>query len=321
VRLYLLGKYKLKLLIIISFAFFSMLIAEEVAVETQPVNYDMQLIKFYLQKNEFSTVIDYIENLREDNYITDSLNYYQALSYQGLNQWNESIDIFSELIKNSLDNSLIELIIPDFKLCIDNIDTSDQIEKISDILNDIRNDDFRLEMLFILAAIYEDTHFFEEANDVYKTILAETNIKEQFNVDLKIAANHILLKEYTEALEILDPIITVQDSVLNKDALFYSYIANLSLNNIDVAKLQLITLYTDFPEHTARGEIVESLADIFFLEKQYIMSWFLLNELKLISDPSKNFHIDKKIDQIRALIGSEELIQDQFQLLTPKFNR
>jgi len=41
-----------------------MLIAEEVAVETQPVNYDMQLIKFYLQKNEFSTVIDYIENLR-----------------------------------------------------------------------------------------------------------------------------------------------------------------------------------------------------------------------------------------------------------------
>jgi len=220
-----------------------------------------------------------------------------------------------------LDNSLIELIIPDFKLCIDNIDTSDQIEKISDILNDIRNDDFRLEMLFILAAIYEDTHFFEEANDVYKTILAETNIKEQFNVDLKIAANHILLKEYTEALEILDPIITVQDSVLNKDALFYSYIANLSLNNIDVAKLQLITLYTDFPEHTARGEIVESLADIFFLEKQYIMSWFLLNELKLISDPSKNFHIDKKIDQIRALIGSEELIQDQFQLLTPKFNR
>jgi len=319
VQLYLSEKIKFKIFILIIITFFSTLFAEDPAVETRPINYDAQLIKFYLQKNEFETVVNYIENLRKDNYITDSLNYFQALSYKGLKNWDGTINIFSDLIMRSLDNDLIEQIIPDFKLCINNIDTSARIEKISDILNDLHNEHLRSDLLFILAHIYEDAHFFEEANDVYKTILGETNIKEQFNVDLKIAANHLLLKQYKEALIILDPIISLQDSVLNSDALFYSYIANFSLNNIEIAKLHLTSLYKDYPEHPRRGEILESLAEIFFLEDQFIMSWYLLNELKKISNDSQNFLLDIKIERIKEMINSDELLQDQFQFFIPRF--
>ena len=124
-------------------------------------------------------MINYIYELDKVNYITDSLKYYLGESYLGLEYWQPAADIFSDLLKHSIDIDLGELLLPDFRHAISNLTVAEQIEQISGILNEQYTFYHRISLLFMLAEIYEEARFFAEANDVYLTILSEVNIKEQ----------------------------------------------------------------------------------------------------------------------------------------------
>jgi hypothetical protein len=288
-------------------------------ISEQRDNYDLQLIRFYLEKNEYETVVNYIEYLEQENYVSDSLKYYQALSYKGLRNWEKTSELFSLLIIHSPNEALKDLSLSQLEDCLSRLEIINRIEIISEIINELKDDDYRINLLFLLAEIYEEAHLFEEANDVYNTILSETEAQEKFQLDLKIAANYIFLKDYNSALTILDPIISLQDSLLNENALFLCYIANYTLNRVDTARNCLIQLYLHYPHHKNRNEIINSLAEILFQEKHYLISWYLYHDLRRISNPSQAYNIDLQIRKIKKLISTESELPDQFKYLSPDF--
>jgi hypothetical protein len=287
--------------------------AQEIDEPASELDYNLQVVKFYFEKQEYETVLNYIDDLNKESYVTDSLKYYQALSYDGLGRGIEASDVYSNLLIHSFDKDLNRRILTHLELSLQDLPVSFRIDKISQILNELRTDDQRTDLLFMLAEIYEEAHFFEEANDVYRTILSEVDAIEQFTLDFKIAANFIFLKDYESALNILEPIVSLQDSVLNKDALFLSFLANHSLNRFNEARLDLIELYQNYPEHNKRFEILSALADIYFQDRSYIASWFILEELMTISDASQLYLIEKKIVKIKELISEEGDLPPQFQ--------
>ncbi|MFC1887591.1 tetratricopeptide repeat protein [Candidatus Cloacimonadota bacterium] len=293
--------------------------AENTSQSSAGVDYNLQVVKFYFQKQEFDTVLNYITDLEKDTYIPDSLKYFQAMSFSGLKFWEEAVATYSDLLVHSVDLNLCSSVITEFDIVQQNLNISDRIDVISNILNELRTDDLRTRLLFILADVYEEAHFFEEANDVYRTILNESKVKDGFAVDLRIAANYIFLKDYLSALEILEPIISLQDSTLNSDALFLSFNANNSLSRKEEARSNLIALYLNYPEHSKRFEIMNSLAEIYFQEKQYLICWYILEELMLISNDSQLFGIENKIDELRILLSSEEDLPRQFDNMELNF--
>ena len=136
---------------------------------------------------------------------------------------------------------------------------------------------------------------------------------------MKIATNHIFLKEYNESLQILEPIIALQDSVINENALFYSYIANYSLQQFKAAKSSLLTLYLHYLEHPNRHEIMKGLAELYEIEHQYLLSWYLLNELYYLSNDAQKFNIHRDISRIKKMLVQDTLSIDQFKDFKPVF--
>jgi len=281
---------------------------------SHPEDYDLQVVKFYFQKGEYVTVVNYITELQEESYISDSLNYYNALAYRGLGEDQEALNILSDLIIHSINHDLTDKIVNELKPVLNFQTPSDKIDTISNLISELQHDHNLSDLLFIMADIYEEVHLFEEANDVYRTILTETNVKAQLQIDLLIATNHINLKEYEEALMILEPISSLQDSLLNKDALYYSYNAYLGLGENGSALEDLVELYDNYPNHPRRFEIIQALADIHFQEGNYIVSWYLLEQLKEISDPTQEFNLEREIKQLRDKLSNEEDLEDQFRL-------
>ena len=173
--------------------------------------------------------------------------------------------------------------------------------------------------MFIIAEIYEKNQLFGEANDVYRTILRETAYEDSITLELKIATNHIFLKEYNESLQILKPIIALQDYVINENALFYHYIANYSLQQFKAAKTSILTLYLHYPEHSNRHEIIKGLAELYEIEHQYLRSWYLLNELYYLSNDAQKFNINRDISRIKKMLVQDTLSIDQFKDFKPVF--
>ncbi len=299
---------------------FSAGLGAQTVYQTVPeTDYDLQVVKFYFQKQEFNTVIDYIFELEKNSYISDSLTYYLGMSFLGIKDWETASDFFASLLTHSIDYELTGNLLPDFKTALSNLSVALQIEKITGVLNQLYSDQNRIPLLFMLAGIYEEARLFEEANDVYRTILNEVRAKDGFTVDLKIAANYIFLKEYQNALDLLKPIISLQDSLLNKDALFLDFIANSELENLEAAQADLIGLYLIYPDHSKRFEIIEALSDLFMQKKQYLLSWYLLEDLKKISDPAQLYQIENKISSIKGSLAVEKDIPAQFDNLVPLF--
>ena len=108
---------------------------------------------------------------------------------------------------------------------------------------------------------------------------------------------------------------------MNRDALFLSYAANFSLNKTASAKADLIELYSIYPEHPSRFEIIQALSDIFLQEKQYITSWFLLEELKSLCDPAQLFAVESKIKELKQMIALEPDLPAQFDKIKPTFRK
>ena len=296
------------------------LVAETSTHLDENVDYDFQLIKFYLNKEEYNLIIDHINSIEKETFITDSLKYFRAKAYVGLENWEEASTLFSNILKTSKNEKLSLTVIEELKEVLDHFDAMISIEKISNTLDDMKNDNLRPELLFILAEIYEENQLFSEANDVYKTILKETDFKNKAILNLKMVTNYIFLKEFENAIKTLKPIIALNDSLLNEDALFFNYIANHSLNKFKKAKESLLKLYIDYPNHRNKAEIIHGLAELYVLEQQYLISWYLLNELYEISSQAQKIAIYEEIKIIKELIVHDSLTVDQFKNFKPVFD-
>jgi len=284
------------------------------------MDYDFELVKFYLEKEEYQIALNKTDQMISDDFHNDLLHYFRGEANLGLKNWEAAADDFSKVFQNSTDEELLLATLTKFKSTLNQLNAFISIEKISSVLNEVENEQIRTALLFQLADIYENNQLFDEANDVYKLILKDSiQIDNTVDLKLKIVANDIFLKNYQEAIDYLKPILAQQDSTYDKKALFFNYIAQYSMNNYQEAKTSLLKLFLDYPEHLNRFEIIRGLADLYFLERQYLMSWYFLNLLYQISESHQKFDIYNDIEELKQLIAKDSLTIDQFKYLQPVF--
>ena len=281
------------------------------------VDYYYELIKFYILEEEFDLALTYLDSISSN--MTDSLYYFKGLSYKGKEDWENAALNFGASIKCHRHKEIMDAATNQLKATLKNLPPMLAIEKLSRFINDLKQNDLLSHFLFIMAWVYEENQLFGEANDVYQTIIRETDYEDKTKLKLKIATNYIFLKEFEKAKTILLPIIALNDSIYNQDALFYNYIANFSLEDFASARTDLLRLYLEYPDHPNKTEILQGLAQVFEKERQYILSWFMLTELQQNSNEIQKIVIQQEIERLKDLIASEEIKVDQFEYFQLNF--
>jgi tetratricopeptide (TPR) repeat protein len=281
------------------------------------VDYFYELIKFYLNEGEYDLALTYLDSTMTNP--TDSLYFFKGEALKGKKNWETAAENYAQSIVNYRHQGILDASEKELKNVLLNIPAMESISLLSNYMNGVYRDEVLTSFLFILAEIYEENQLYEEANDVYQTILIDTNYREKVPVKLRIATNQIFLKNFQDAIITLKPVISLNDSIYNEDALFFSYVANFSLENFQEAKNALLRLYQEYPDHSKKIEILTGLAELFEKENQHVMSWFFYQELKKLSSDAQKFIVQKEIDKIKQRIGNEQIITDQFKYLKPEF--
>ncbi len=278
-------------------------------------DYHTELIKFYINEQEYNLALSYLDSIFA--HPNDSLYFLKGLALKGRKEWMDSADNFAFAMKTSRSELLLQKSKNEFQQSLYKMPAMDAISLLSTHLSSIEEDDLLVEFLVIMADIYEENQLFDEANDIYATILKETNYPERIPVQMKIATNQLFLEQYEDAINTLSPIVALNDSIYNAEALFFYYLANYSADRRQVAKNALLKLYRNYPQHPKRSEVLSGLADVFEKEGQLIMSWYFLNEFQKISSKAQKFLIQKEIDQVKEKIATQKFIEDQFKYFTP----
>ena len=281
------------------------------------VKYNIKLIKFYIEKNEYDNALEYIDKTLEESIDKDSLFYFKGLIYQEYEDWQQASEFYAQAILHTSEEQIIDERLAIFENAIFQVSPLTAFDIVSTSVSEAINPQKHIGFLYILAKLYENNQLYGEANDVYRTILQETKDSESWNLKIKITTNKIFQKEYEEALDILEPLITIDDSLYNEKLLFLNYIANISIERYEDAKTSLLRLYLNFPENHNRKDIIAGLADVFEHQEQYLMSWFMLNELFKISDEVQRFKLTNDINRIKKNICETNTIEDQFKYFRP----
>ncbi len=284
------------------------------------VSYDYELIKFYILKQEYDLALSRIIEIQNKKTDTDSLHYFKGLAYKGKSKWELATDEFANILIYSSDRNLIKTVINEFAGTLNKMDAFITIEKISQTLEEVNTPSTRIRLLLMIAEIYEDNQLYSEANDVYRTVINE-NIDSTADIELKlkIIANDLFLKNFEQALNGLNPVLALNDSIYNQTALFFNYIAHHSLNNFYQAKTSLLILYNVYPNHIKRREIIKGLASLYKEEKKYLLSWYLYTELIKISDEKQLHAIQFDIKELKQLIVTDSDYINPFENIIPVF--
>ena len=298
-----------------------LLLSQQQPVNTQlsiDLDYLYELIKFYLSENEFDLALTYLDSSM--THPTDSLYYFKGEALKGKKDWRGAADNFAQSIFMHRNQGIMKAAKKELKDVLLQIPAVKSISLLSNYMTGIKKDEVLTPFLFVLAEIYEENQLFEEANNVYQTILKETDYREKVPVELRIATNLIFLKNFQQAIVTLKPVISLNDSIYNEDALFFYYVANYSSENYTTAKEALLRLYQEYPDHPKKIEILKGLAELFEKENQLLMSWYFYQELKSISSEAQKFIVQKEIDRLKLRIGSEKFITDQFKYFKSEFD-
>lgn len=290
----------------------------------QEQDYNHQLIKFYLDKGEYDLALNHLEMIEKESLLSDSLLFFRGIALQGIAEWQPAIDIFSDLLINTRNVKLHQASFANIKSLLPRLIPLDQIETLNEIIDNLGNHHLRDDFLLTLAEIYEKNLLYDEANDIYNTVIQESGYEDQSALQLKKSANYILLKDYSRAVNLLNTIIAGKNKQLIQDALYLNYLANFSLNRYPAARRSLIRLYAEFPADNRKTEILSGLAEMAELEGQYLLSWFFLNELKDNSQDNAGYQIQNRISHILETLSREVIKEDQFryfQLNLPELER
>jgi len=313
-------KMRKKLLVLIAIIFCINLYAQGRNLSNiTDVKYNIKLIKFYIEKNEYDNALEYIDKTLEEIVDNDSLYFFKGFIYQEYEDWLQASENFANAILYASDEYIIEKRLAEFEKVIIQVSPLSAFDIVSDAVSKSQNIQKHSGFLKILAQLYESNQLYGEANDVYRTILLECDEFEKCNLQIKIATNSILQKEYEDALNILNPLIAINDSLYIEKLVFLSYIAHISLKHYEEAKTSLLRLYLDYPQHKNKHEILSGLADIFEHQEQFLTSWYMLNELLKISNEVKRFKLQEDIKRIKKKICESTTIEDQFKYFIPIF--
>lgn len=288
-------------------------------------DYHKELVQFYIDRQEYELALGVIDSALTRNVTNDSLFLYKAISYEGLKDWDRAANSYSELYLKTDSDSLKFLAKNGFIYNVKQLNPIVSIEKISTMLDSVSDSPQYPEFLMTIAEVYEENQLYEEANDIYKTVLGDTTKVDTTGVGtphidttdilFKLAVNDIYLKNYEDVVFTMEPFILEADSVRLPEALFFSYISHYSLGNYPAARKHLLRLYLNYPTYGNRFEQVMGLAELFEKEKRYIFGWYLLENFMTSASEAEKYQLDKRIKMIRERMGSEEDLPNQFKLL------
>jgi len=278
-------------------------------------DYQKELIQFYVDRHEFQLALAVIDSALIQNIRNDSLILYKAVSYEGLKDWDRAANSYSELYLKTESDSLKLRAKDGFIYNVKQLNPIASIEKISTMLDSVSNSPQYSEFLMTIAEVYEENQLYEEANDIYKTVLGDTTKVDTTDILFKVAVNDIYLKNYEDVVFTMEPYILKADSVKLPEALFFSYISHYSLDNYTAARKHLLRLYLNYPTYGNRFEQVIGLAELFEKETRFIFGWYLLEEFMTSASEAEKYQLEKRIKLLRERMGAEENLSDQFKLL------
>ncbi|MDA3814462.1 MAG: hypothetical protein PF570_09465, partial [Candidatus Cloacimonetes bacterium] len=177
------------------------------------VKYNIKLIKFYIEKDEYDNALEYINKTLEEIVDNDSLYYLKGFIYQEYEDWLQASEQYINAILYTSDEQIIDERLAVFKKVIIQVSPLSAFDIVSYAVSKAQTMQKHNGFLTILAQLYESNQLYGEANDVYRTILLESDESENCNLQIKIATNSIFQKEYEEALNILNPLIVKNDSL------------------------------------------------------------------------------------------------------------
>ena len=150
-----------------------------------------EMIKYHLDLNDFEKAEILADSLFADSIYTDSLHYFKGLAFGGENNWKVAADEFSKVILLTKTESLRQKAEDKLQKSLLELHPTDAIEKVTAILDSLNNEEIHNDLFLIMARIYEKNQLFEEAIDIYRNLLNESNFADTFYLHLKIAENDI----------------------------------------------------------------------------------------------------------------------------------
>ncbi len=277
----------------------------------------LDLIKFYYLQQDYEMVLDLVKYTDVDSLQQDSVKFYKGMALKGQEKWDIAADEIINLIIFAKSDSLRDSAILEIKEIILKLTSAEAINKTAFLINNLQEGFPKSDFLLFLAEIYEKYHLFGEAREAYQEVLKDSAYSDTTQIYLKIAVSDIFLKKYDDSIDILEQILLFQDKSYAENALFFYYVASESNDDIARAKEILIYLYKNYPLNRNRFEIIEALSNIFYEEKQYLMSWYLLDEVYKISSEAEKFRIYQKIYDLKKTLLEETISIDQFKYFEP----
>ncbi len=280
---------------------------------------EFNTLKFYIQQNQFDLAKDLLESTEFDSTLQDSLALQKILLYKQTKEWENAIDSAIDILVHSKDNSLQSEMISVFNENLVHLSPVTAIEKITTVINQTKNPEIRRESLFLLASVYERNHLFGEAKDVYFVILNDSTQVDTMQIYFNILQADISLQNFEQAIETIDSLLITADSLDIADLYFYQFITFYSSSQKEKAKTILMKFYLHYPEYKNRKEILEALAELYYDNKQYLLSLYFWNELYQFSSAYKKITILNTLQEVKESFVKDSLAIEQFKNFKPIF--
>jgi hypothetical protein len=267
----------------------------------------IDLIKYYIGKNDvFSaeTLLDTLLSANVDK--TDTLRFWDGKVKTLKGNEPEAISIYSSLISASSDSLVVKDALNSLQTLLEDKSPRRYSEVISTIVDSMVYRKGYNDIMQTLAYLYEKSELYNQANQVYFTILDDSLMTDSVAVMNKIGLNLMYQENFEDADTLLSNFML--NSEKNPETMLLIATAKMGKNEIENAINVLLNIYFDFPEYGKRKEMMLTLADNFYANNQYLPAWYFYKKLNFEDDPRTNFIINQKTSELAEIVGEDSLL-------------
>ncbi|MCF7918447.1 MAG: hypothetical protein K9N06_00855 [Candidatus Cloacimonetes bacterium] len=287
--------------------------------ELHPDHYYIELIKHYMSLGEYDLALQVAET-NPDVDSPDSLAWLQGQIYKFRQENKKAVDYFIETIIITENQDLQNLAYDDLERLLRAMDPIEVIEILTNLLETVKGDLY-LRIILKLAEIYESKSLYEEANDIYISLLNGENFRDTLGLRIKVATNSMFRKNYDQAIRFARQSQNESDSLFIPQALFIEFMGYYSQNKLDKALIPLLKLYLEYPVFSRKFEIYLSLVELFLYKGEDLAALYLLEEYYPLAGLLEKRIIDEKVQTILDNLQEKPGRHQLFKLFKPDFGK
>ena len=283
--------------------------------------YALELIKHYLVHEEYDLALQVAEKDFPETDYPDSLAWLIAPVYKIKNEPIKAAEQYSIVITHTADTLLAHKAVTKLRPILSQLSVRTSIELMVQTLEHVTSDQIYLELILILADIYEKNYLFTEANDIYSNLIDNKYTISNQELYIRIATNNVFQKKYKEAIKYADIVEAQEDTTHLAQALFIKYLGFDAQDMKDEALYPLLKLYLNYPEFASIFEINLNLVELLELNKEWLPAWYILENYYPQADKLEKKIIEKEIKEIKSKIQLEPNNSTFFRYFNPDFSR